>query len=87
MDENIHFLVTGKTPENHFFAAHAESLQDCIIHLSQEPCLENYEFTDAEDWNELYRAFKYQDVELKISTQIAFDEKDLYVKQIFNMLY
>lgn len=87
MDENIHFVIAGKTPEGYFFAANAGSLQDCIIQLSQESCLETYEFTDAEDWHELYRAFKYQDVEVKISTQIVFDEDDSYVEEIFDKLY
>lgn len=87
MDENIQFAIAGKTPENCLFAATAGSLQDCIIQLSQDPCLENYEFTDAEDWSELYRVFKYQDIKVSISAQVNFDEKDLYAKQIFNMLY
>ena len=87
MDENIHFVITGKTPENYFFSVTAGNLQDCIIQLSQEPCLENYEFTDAEDWSALNRVLKYQDVEVSISAQIVFDNKDLYTKQIFNMLY
>lgn len=87
MDKNIHFVIAGKTPEGYFFAANAGSLQDCIIQLSQEPRLENYEFTDAEDWQELNRALKYQDVEVSISAQIVFDDKDLYTVQIFDMLY
>ena len=87
MYENIHFVITGKTPENYFFAANAGNLQDCIIQLSQEPCLETYEFTDAEDWSALNRALKYQDVEVSISAQIVFDDKDLYTVQIFDMLY
>lgn len=87
MDENIYFVITGKTPEDYFFEANAGSLQDCIIQLSQEPCLETYEFTDAEDWSALNRVLKYQGIEVSISAQIVFDDKDLYTKQIFNMLY
>ena len=87
MDENIHFVIAGKTPEGYFFAANAGSLQDCIIQLSQEPRLENYEFTEAENWQELNRALKYQDVEVSISAQIVFDEDDSYVEEIFDKLY
>ena len=87
MDENIHFVITGKTPENYFFAAQAGSLQDCIIQLSQEPCLETYEFNEAEDWYQLHRALKYQDCEINISVQIVLDEDDPYVEEIFDKLY
>ena len=87
MNDNIHFVITGKTSENYFFSVKAGNVRDCIIQLSQEPCLENYEFTDVENWQDLNRVLKDQDVDLIISTQIIFDDKDPYTVQIFDMLY
>lgn len=87
MDENVNFVVTGTTAENEFFAATARSLQDCIIQLSQELCLETYDVTDAESWYGLYHALRCQGCEVNISVQIMFDEDDPYIEEIFDKLY
>ena len=87
MYENVNFAVTGKTAEDNFFVATARSLQDCIIQLSQEQCLETYDVTDAESWYGIYHALRCQGCEVNISVQITFDEDDSYVEEIFDKLY
>ena len=87
MNENVNFTVTGETAENNYFEATAGSLQDCIIQLSQERCLETYDFTDAESWYGLYHTIRSQGCEVDISVQIMFDEDDPYVEEIFDKLY